>query len=187
MHRRWRAGLVAIAVIGARSSCRPTTGGSSASPLLAGRCSALASRSSPSRPRCSTPTADSRPDLPREAFELYDDGERQPITQFTRERVPVGLGLLLDISDSMYGRRVSDARAAVSRFLFELLDPADEFFVYAFNHAPQLVSAWTRDAGLVAHAHGGAAAERRHGGLRRGARRRCRCSGPAPSRAPRWS
>jgi VWFA-related protein len=89
------------------------------------------------------------PDLPREAFELYDDGERQAITQFTHERVPVGLGLLLDVSDSMYGRRMAEARAAVSRFLFELLDPEDEFFVYAFNHAPQLVSSWTRDAGLV--------------------------------------
>jgi len=89
------------------------------------------------------------PDLPRDAFELYDDGERQAITQFTHERVPVGLGLLLDISDSMYGRRIAEARAAVSRFLFELLDPSDEFFVYGFNHAPQLVSSWTRDAALV--------------------------------------
>jgi VWFA-related protein len=89
------------------------------------------------------------PDLPRDAFELYDDGELQPITQFTHERVPVGLGLLLDVSDSMFGRRLADARAAVSRFLFELLDPSDEFFVYGFNHAPQLVSAWTRDAALV--------------------------------------
>jgi Ca-activated chloride channel family protein len=89
------------------------------------------------------------PDLPREAFELYDDGERQVITQFTHERVPVGLGLLLDVSDSMFGRRLAEARAAVSRFLFELLDPADEFFVYGFNHAPQLVSSWTRDAALV--------------------------------------
>ena len=88
------------------------------------------------------------PDLPREAFELYDDGEVRPITQFSRERVPVGLGLLLDISDSMYGRRMSDARSAVTRFL-ELLDPADEFFVYAFNHGSQLVSAWTRDEGLI--------------------------------------
>ena len=61
----------------------------------------------------------------------------------------MGLGVLLDISDSMFGRRIADARAAVSRFLFELLDPADEFFVYGFNHRPQLVSAWTRDISLV--------------------------------------
>ena len=69
-------------------------------------------------------------DLPRDAFEVYEDGERQTITQFTHDRVPVSLGVLLDISDSMFGRRIQDARAAVDRFLFELLDPGDEFFIY---------------------------------------------------------
>ena len=56
-------------------------------------------------------------DLPREAFEVYEDGVRQTITQFTRDRVPIGLGVLLDISDSMYGQRIQDARSAVDRFL----------------------------------------------------------------------
>ena len=46
------------------------------------------------------------PDLPRDAFEVFEDGERQTITQFTHERVPVGLGVLLDISDSMFGKRI---------------------------------------------------------------------------------
>ena len=32
--------------------------------------------------------------LPREAFEIFEDGEKQTISQFTNERVPVGLGLL---------------------------------------------------------------------------------------------
>jgi len=84
-------------------------------------------------------------DLPREAFEIYEDGAKQTITQFTRDRVPVGLGVLLDISDSMYGQRIQDARAAVDRFLFDLLDPADEFFLIAFNHAPKPLTGWTRD------------------------------------------
>jgi len=83
-------------------------------------------------------------DLPREAFEVFEDGDRQEITQFTRERVPVGLGVLLDISDSMFGRRIEDARAAVDRFLFDLLDPSDEFFLMAFNHRPRAMTGWTR-------------------------------------------
>jgi Ca-activated chloride channel homolog len=83
-------------------------------------------------------------DLPREAFEVFEDGDPQPITQFTRERVPVGLGVLLDISDSMFGRRIEDARTAVDRFLFDLLDPADEFFLMAFNHKPRAMTGWTR-------------------------------------------
>jgi VWFA-related protein len=82
-------------------------------------------------------------DLDRSAFEVYEDGARQEVTQFTRNRVPVGLGVLLDISDSMFGRRIQDARAAVDRFLFELLDAADEFFVLAFNHRPKTLTGWT--------------------------------------------
>jgi VWFA-related protein len=88
-------------------------------------------------------------DLPREAFEVYEDGTRQTITQFTRDRVPVGLGVLLDISDSMYGQRIHDARAAVDRFLFELLDPADQFFLMVFNHTPRALTGWTRDESEV--------------------------------------
>jgi VWFA-related protein len=91
-------------------------------------------------------------DLPRDAFEVYEDGVRQTITQFTRDRVPIGLGVLLDISDSMYGQRIHDARAAVDRFLFELLDPADEFFLMAFNHAPRALTGWTREQAEVQRA-----------------------------------
>ena len=92
------------------------------------------------------------PDLPREAFEVYEDGVRQTITQFTHDRVPVGLGVLLDISDSMYGTRIADARAAVDRFLFDLLDPADEFFLVAFNHRPRTLTGWTRERDQIRHA-----------------------------------
>jgi len=81
--------------------------------------------------------------LPREAFEVFEDGERQVVSQFTNERVPVGLGVLLDVSDSMFGTRIRDARAAVDRFLFVLLDPGDEFFVFAFNHRPKPLTGWT--------------------------------------------
>ena len=82
--------------------------------------------------------------LPREAFDVYEDGVRQTITQFTNDRVPIGLGVLLDSSDSMFGKRMDDARAAVDRFLFDLLDPADEFFLMAFNHRPRPLVGWTR-------------------------------------------
>jgi VWFA-related protein len=93
-------------------------------------------------------------DLPREAFEVFEDGDRQEITQFTRERVPVGLGVLLDISDSMFGRRLDDARTAVDRFLFDLLEPADEFFLMAFNHKPRALTGWTQARGDVQRALG---------------------------------
>jgi Ca-activated chloride channel family protein len=87
--------------------------------------------------------------LPRESFELYEDGVQQTITQFSNDRVPVGLGLLLDISDSMFGKRIQDARTAVERFLLDLLTPDDEFFIMAFNHKPRLLTGWTREPDLV--------------------------------------
>ncbi|HEX5473475.1 MAG TPA: VWA domain-containing protein [Vicinamibacterales bacterium] len=87
--------------------------------------------------------------LPRSAFTAYEDGVQQPVQQFSHDRVPIGLGLLLDISDSMYGRRIQDARQAVERFVADLLAPSDEFFVLAFNHEPRLLTPWTSDAAAV--------------------------------------
>ena len=81
--------------------------------------------------------------LPRDAFEIFEDGEQRAIAEFTNARVPVGLGLLLDISDSMFGQRLVDARRVVERFLFELLDASDQSFVLAFNHYPHIISRWT--------------------------------------------
>jgi VWFA-related protein len=90
------------------------------------------------------------PDLPADAFTVFEDGEPQPITQFTHDRVPVGLGLLLDVSDSMFGQRIRDARAAVERFLLESLSQDDALFVMTFNHAPRLLTAWTTPAEAAA-------------------------------------
>jgi len=92
------------------------------------------------------------PDVTRDAFEVYEDGQLQTISQFSHERVPVGLGVLIDISDSMFGKRIEDARASVDRFLFDLLDPQDEFFLLAFNHKPRGLTPWTRDRNDVRRA-----------------------------------
>ena len=87
--------------------------------------------------------------LPIGAFEIFEEGERQTITQFTNERVPVSLAVLLDVSDSMFGQRLVDARSAVERFLFELLDKNDEFSVVAFNHEPRALTRWTQEPDIV--------------------------------------
>jgi Ca-activated chloride channel homolog len=93
--------------------------------------------------------------LEREAFEVYEDGELQKVTQFTSERVPVSLGVLFDASDSMFGQRVTDARAAVEYFLFNLLDEMDEYFVLSFNHQPRVMTGWTAAPDVVRRALGG--------------------------------
>ena len=90
--------------------------------------------------------------VPREAFEVFEDGEPQTVTQFSSDRVPVSLGILLDTSDSMFGRRIEDARTAVEGFVSDLLDPADEFAIVAFNHQPHVIVGWTGDRGELRRA-----------------------------------
>ena len=81
--------------------------------------------------------------LTRDDFEVFEDGDQQPVTQFSDKRTPVSVGVLLDISDSMRGEPIVDARGALDRFMAELLDPGDEAFVAAFNHLPRILVPWT--------------------------------------------
>jgi VWFA-related protein len=81
--------------------------------------------------------------LSRDDFHVFDDGAEQPITQFVNERVPVSLGILLDLSESMIGQRLDDAKFALERFVGDLLSQEDEAFLMVFNHRPRLVAPWT--------------------------------------------
>lgn len=88
-------------------------------------------------------------DLRQDEFELFEDGRPQTITQFTTDRVPVSLAVLLDVSDSMVGLRLADARRALDRFLFELLAGDDEYALVLFNHQPTVAASWTDDPGKL--------------------------------------
>jgi VWFA-related protein len=81
--------------------------------------------------------------LTQNDFQVFEDGVEQTITQFTDQRVPVSLGMLMDASDSMRGQPVVDARDAFDRFVGTLLLKEDEVFVATFNHRPRLVTKWT--------------------------------------------
>jgi Ca-activated chloride channel family protein len=92
--------------------------------------------------------------LRKEDFVVYEDGELQNITHFNSERVPVSLGIVLDTSGSMAGDKFQHALDALERFFFDLLDPADEVFLYRFSGHPELVSEWTADRRAVMRALG---------------------------------
>jgi Ca-activated chloride channel homolog len=85
------------------------------------------------------------PDLTQDDFVVYEDDKRVDVTHFSAERVPVSLGIALDTSGSMAGERMDAARAAIRRFVYELLDRNDELFLYRFSNYPVLVQGWTRD------------------------------------------
>jgi len=86
-------------------------------------------------------------------FIVSEDGERQEVSQFEAERVPVSLGLAVDTSGSMAGEKMSAAEAAVGRFV-ELLGPQDEVFLYRFDTRPRLVLRWTDDRRALVRALG---------------------------------
>ena len=97
------------------------------------------------------PRAGSITNLEKSDFIVEEDGVAQPITQFTKERVPVSLSLTLDISDSMRGQRMADARAALAHFLDELLAVDDEASLLGFNHETRMFGQWTTErAGMRA-------------------------------------
>ncbi|MEP7117293.1 MAG: VWA domain-containing protein [Acidobacteriota bacterium] len=89
------------------------------------------------------------PDLKQDDFIVFDDSKEQEVTHFSAERVPVSLGIALDTSGSMAGEKIESARAALDRFLLELLAPDDEVFLFRFGASAELVHDWTKDKAQV--------------------------------------
>jgi Ca-activated chloride channel homolog len=85
------------------------------------------------------------PGLRQDDFAVYEDNNPVDVTQFSAERVPVSLGIALDTSGSMVGRKMDAARSALARFTDDLLDRSDELFLYRFSNFPTLVQGWTND------------------------------------------
>jgi Ca-activated chloride channel homolog len=70
-------------------------------------------------------------DLPQSAFAVYEDGRPQAIRTFGNEDIPVSLGLVIDNSAAMAGKRT--AAVAASLALVRASNPDDEVFVANFN------------------------------------------------------
>ena len=90
--------------------------------------------------------------LEKDDFTVYDDGVRQEVTYFSNDRVPVSLGILLDVSGSMTPDKLATAKAAINRFIFDLLGKDDELFFMEFANHPRLTQQWTRDRRMISRA-----------------------------------
>ena len=71
------------------------------------------------------------PDLPRDDFRVFEDKIEQKISVFTKEDVPVTMGLVIDNSGSMKDKRAQVNEAALS--FVRTSNTADEVFVVNFN------------------------------------------------------
>ena len=76
-------------------------------------------------------------------FEVYDNNVGQTIKTFSTEDAPVTIGIVFDLSGSMQTKFVR-ARKALTEFL-RTSNPADEFFVVAFNDKPAVIVDYTSD------------------------------------------
>ena len=59
--------------------------------------------------------------LHKDDFTVTEDGQAQPIVQFSAERAPVSIGFALDTSSSMAGAKLREAKEALLQVMNELL------------------------------------------------------------------
>ena len=89
------------------------------------------------------------PGLRQSDFAVYEDDREVDVAYFTAERVPVSLGIVLDTSGSMAGEKITHARAAIERFVDQLLIPDDEVFLYGFSSDVERLQEWTANPDAV--------------------------------------
>jgi Ca-activated chloride channel homolog len=66
-------------------------------------------------------------------FELYDNGQKREILDFSRAEAPVGLGLLVDVSGSMNVAAKRAAALETSRLLVQALVATDKMGLFTFD------------------------------------------------------
>src|SRR5271155_475977 len=90
------------------------------------------------------------PDLQKEDFQIFDEKFPQQIRYFSKQTdLPLRIGMLVDTSNSIRDRIKFEQDASIN-FLFSVLRRGrDEAFVMTFDDEPQVVQAFTGDAGLL--------------------------------------
>ena len=87
--------------------------------------------------------------LDQDAFAVFEDGKRQPITLFHRDDVPVSIGLLIDNSGSMQTLRPRVEAAALA--FVRASHPLDEVFVVNFGARARVDVPMTHDVRVLEH------------------------------------
>ncbi len=95
-------------------------------------------------------------DLNRSHFEIAVDKTPAKIVSFKQEDVPMNIGILFDASSSMWLGTSKESRKRMVilqdalRSFFKHSNPANQYFLLAFNTRPQLLVDWTSDPELLA-------------------------------------
>lgn len=85
------------------------------------------------------------PDLTKEDFRVFEDGQEQKLEFFARElNLPLTMGVLVDTSPSQGGVLGAEQEAAV-RFLHRVMRKGDLTFIASFDSEVDLLSEFTED------------------------------------------
>lgn len=87
------------------------------------------------------------PDLPREAFSVFDNGRMQQLSLFDNTPQPIRLIVLVDISGSMLQNATLIRRSVAE--LLKNLKPVDSAKVGTFGHEINMSPEFTRDVGAM--------------------------------------
>jgi hypothetical protein len=82
--------------------------------------------------------------LGQDDFVIFDNDAAQPISQFSREYMPLSIVILLDTSSSMAGMKLDNAKRSLTHLLNRLC-PGDEVMLMSFNSRPLVIQKFTMD------------------------------------------
>jgi len=82
-------------------------------------------------------------DLAKSVFKVSENGEKQTLSVFRQEDVPISLGLIIDTSASMTDKRERVASAAMA--MVKASNPDDEVFIIHFNEKAVLAKEFTNN------------------------------------------
>ncbi|HEV2400717.1 MAG TPA: VWA domain-containing protein [Candidatus Sulfotelmatobacter sp.] len=85
--------------------------------------------------------------LDRSDFSVFQNGQRETVTSFRREDIPVALGIVVDNSGSMRDKRAKVNQAVLN--LIRASNPQDQVFVVNFSQTPYLDQDFTSDENLL--------------------------------------
>jgi hypothetical protein len=84
------------------------------------------------------------PDLPVEAFQIFEEGVKQKIEVFESEtKQPLDIALMIDASLSAH-KEISFEQQAAAHFIAQVLRPEDRLAVYSFDESVHEIAAFRR-------------------------------------------
>jgi Ca-activated chloride channel family protein len=92
------------------------------------------------------------PDLPVEAFQIFEEGVKQKIEVFESEtKQPLDIALMIDASLSAH-KEISFEQQAAAHFIAQVLRPEDRLAVYSFDESVHEIAAFSENVASLQNA-----------------------------------